>query len=297
VRPDAIHDKMSRMISPLIRTMRSDDLEFAAQCTAGEGWSTETRQEFEGFLAYDAQGCFIAEWEGRKAGICMAVCYKTKGFIGEMIVRPEFRAKGLGPRLFNQAIGYLQMQGCRSISLDAVPRAASFYESVGFRRIGRSLRFSKRIVQRAASPVRPMGTVEFDRVCSLDRRAFGADRMFFLQRRLMLYPELASTRLEDGEITGYIFGRRTDAQLWAGPWWVADDAEDPAALLVEFGRGLQASEISLGVLENNTRAVTLVRELGFEEKSAASIRMVMGDAEEAPGLSPDLWAIGSAAKG
>jgi hypothetical protein len=44
------------MISPLIRTMRSDDLDFAAQCTAGEGWSTETRREFEGFLAYDAQG-------------------------------------------------------------------------------------------------------------------------------------------------------------------------------------------------------------------------------------------------
>jgi hypothetical protein len=43
--------------------------------------------------------------------------------------------------------------------------------------------------------------------------------------------------------------------------------------------------------------MTLVRELGFEEKSAASIRMVMGNVGEAPGLSPDLWAIGSAAKG
>lgn len=285
------------MISPLIRTMRSDDLDFAAQCTTAEGWSTETRQEFEGFLAYDAQGCFVAEWEGRKAGICVAVRYGDKGFIGEMIVRPEFRAKGLGPRLFNQAIVYLQKQGCTSISLDAVPRSASFYESLGFRKICRSLRFSKRIVQGVAPPVRPTGTVEFDRVCSLDKRAFGADRSFFLRRRLALYPELAGTRLEDGEISGYIFGRRTGVQLWAGPWWVADDAADPEALLVEFGRGLRASEISLGVLEANTRAVTFAREIGFEEKSAASIRMVMGNAREAPGLSPDLWAIGSAAKG
>jgi len=285
------------MISALIRTMRSDDLDFAAQCTAAEGWHTETKQEFEGFLAYDNQGCFIAEWESRKAGICVAVRYGTKGFIGEVIVRPEFRAKGLGPRLFNQAVVYLQKQGCTSISLDAVPRAASFYESFGFRRICRSLRFSKRIVQRVAPPVRSMGTVEFDRVRSQDRRSFGADRSFFLRRRLMLYPELAGTHKEDGEISGYIFGRRTGVRLWAGPWWVAGDAVNPTSLLVEFGRGLGASEISLGVLEANTRAVTLARELGFKEKSAASIRMVMGDAGEAPGLSPDLWAIGSAAKG
>jgi len=285
------------MISPFIRTMRSDDLDFAAQCTAGEGWSTETRQEFEGFLAYDTQGCFIAEWEDRKAGICVSVRYATKGFIGEMIVLPEFRAKGLGPRLFNQAIVYLQKQGCSSISLDAVPRAASFYESLGFRKICRSLRFSKRIAQGLAPPVRPMGTVEFDRVCSLDTRAFGVDRSFFLRRRLVLYPELACTHKEDGEIAGYIFGRRTGVRLWAGPWWVAGDAVNPASLLAEFGRGLGASEISLGVLEANTRAMTLVRELGFEEKSAASIRMVMGNVGEAPGLSPDLWAIGSAAKG
>jgi ribosomal protein S18 acetylase RimI-like enzyme len=82
------------MNQPLIRTMREDDLDFAAGCTAAERRLTETREEFEGFLDYDRQGCFIAEWEGRRAGICMAICYGDKGYIGEMIVDREFRPKG-----------------------------------------------------------------------------------------------------------------------------------------------------------------------------------------------------------
>lgn len=281
----------------IIRTMRHDDLDFAASCTAAEGWHSETRQEFEGFLAYDAQGCFVAEYEGRRAGICVAVRCGTKGFIGELIVRPECRGKGLGRQLFSQALAYLQRRGCTSISLDAVPRAVSLYESFGFRRICRSLRFSKKINQEATPPMKPMSTEDFNRICSLDKRAFSADRSFFLLRRLMLYPELARVQSKDGEISGYIFGRRKGAQLWAGPWWVADDADDPAALLVEFGRELRASEIGLGLLEANARAAALVRRLGFQEKSAASIRMVWGNVNDAPGLSLDLWAIGSAAKG
>ena len=35
----------------IIRLMHAYDLDFAASCTAAEGWASETRAEFEGFLA------------------------------------------------------------------------------------------------------------------------------------------------------------------------------------------------------------------------------------------------------
>jgi len=281
----------------LIRTMREGDLDFAAGCTAAEGWLTETREEFEGFLDYDHQGCFIAEWEGRRAGICMAIRYGDKGHIGEMIVDREFRPKALGPLLFSRAIEYFHRHGCTSISLDAVPRAVSFYESFGFREVCRSLRFYKKLTAFPSPWVRTIEVADISAVCLLDRQAFSADRSFFLHRRLAIYPDLANVHSKNGEIEGYIFGRRRGPIVWAGPWWVKENSECPEALLWSLAQKAADAEIQLGILEFNTKAVALVRSLGFEEKPHPSVRMVLGSIQGALGLDSDLYAIGTPAKG
>ena len=46
--------------------MQCQDLDFAAGCTAAEGWASETRAQFEGSLAHDAGGCLVAAEEGRR---------------------------------------------------------------------------------------------------------------------------------------------------------------------------------------------------------------------------------------
>jgi len=281
----------------LIRTMREDDLDFAAGCTAAEGWLTETREEFEGFLDYDHQGCFIAEWEGRRAGICMAIRYGDKGYIGEMIVDREFRPKALGRFLFARAVEYLHRKGCTSISLDAVPRAVSYYESFGFRKICLSLRFYHHLSGASSTLVRTIDAGDINTVCLLDNQAFGADRSFFLIRRLALYPELANIQSNNGRVDGYIFGRRRGSVVWAGPWWIRNDSRHTTALLQGLALKTADAEIHLGVLELNTKAVILVRSLGFQEKPHASVRMVLGSVRDALGLSPDLYAIGTPAKG
>ena len=285
------------MTQLLVRTMGEEDLDFAAGCAAAEGWLTETREEFEAFLAGGAPGCLIAEWEGRRGGVCIATCYGRQGFIGELIVHRALRGKGLGPQLFSRAVDYLQNRGCRLISLDSVPRASSFYASFGFRKVCRSLRFRGRIQGESGPAVRPMKTTDFFRVCDLDQQAFGADRSFFLGRRFLDDPELAKAHIENEKIAGYIFGRRRGAIVWAGPWWVSPAAVDKAALLRTLAREAGELEINLGVLEANTGAVALLRSFGFREKPYYSIRMILGDGGEGVGLSPELYAIGSAAKG
>jgi ribosomal protein S18 acetylase RimI-like enzyme len=280
-----------------VRTMKKNDINFAARCTSGEGWLTETGQDFREFLEHDASGCLIAEWDGRRCGICIATCYGGKGFIGEMIIRPSFRGKGLGSQVFSRAVDYLLKRGCRSVSLDAVPRAASLYQAFGFRKICRSLRFSGSLSGFPSSRVRAMRSEDFAAVCALDRNAFGADRSFFLRKRLAENPGLANVRIANDRITGYIFGRRRASLIWAGPWWVERKSGDGAELLQSFALGAQGKTISLGILETNAGAVALVRALGFKEKPEASFRMVRGAVEDAPGLSPDLFAIGTPAKG
>jgi ribosomal protein S18 acetylase RimI-like enzyme len=275
--------------------MQLADLDFAAQCTAREGWTSETRAEFEGFYAHDPAGCFLAEAEGQRIGIGVATSYGTTGFVGELIVVPERRGRGVGRRLLERAIEYLHGRGTQSIFLDGVTAAVPLYERLGFRQICRSLRFAGTIEGRAQACVRAMCDNDLETVSRIDRQAFGADRAFFLQRRLSLYPELCKVLDCNGEISGYIAGRRGLNSISAGPWIVRPEAPSAAALLESLAAEVQDARISLGVLETNGRALEIIRSLGLVERPDPPWRMVRGAGKL--GASPQLYAIGSAAKG
>jgi ribosomal protein S18 acetylase RimI-like enzyme len=276
--------------------MKASDLRTAGGWAEAEGWTSETVEEFEAFLDYDPGGCFIAERDGLPVAVCVATRYGDKGFIGEMIVSREARGLGLGQPLFDRAQRYLLEVGCLSISLDAVPRAAAFYETRGFRTASLSRRLVGRVAPARETGVRPMEPADLTRVLTIDRVAFGADRSFFLRRRLDRNPELAWIRTEGSRITGYIFGRRRRSFAWAGPMWAPEQADDPAALLRGFAEGAGDVDIQAGVLDVNGRALGLFRSLGFAEKPRPSRRMVLGDGEPV-GLHPSLLSIGTAAKG
>lgn len=276
--------------------MREDDLDFAADCTAAEGWQTETREEFEAYILHDPEGCLVAEYEGRRAGVCVATAYGDRGFLGEMIIGRGMRGRALGPELFRRAFAYLERRGCRSVSLDAVPRAAPFYEISGFRELTGSRRLRGRLQGCASARVRPMTEADLSAVAAVDRAAFGADRGFFLRRRLALYPELSKVFVRDGRIAGYVFGRRRPEFLWAGPLG-AESEEAAADLLLGIGGEGRDRDIYLGALESNARALALFQSIGLRESKAPSRRMVWGDPERAVGLDGRLFAIGTAAKG
>jgi GNAT superfamily N-acetyltransferase len=107
----------------LIRSMRSDELVFGVGCTLAEGWVSEAStalNTFEGFYRHDPAGCLIALQDDTPAGICVATPYKHTGFVGELIVRPEMRGKGLGGALLSRVMEYLRGLGIGSIYLDGV---------------------------------------------------------------------------------------------------------------------------------------------------------------------------------
>ena len=66
----------------LIRVMRQEDLTFAAECTAAEGWLSENLTTLEGFYLRDPTGCLLAEQEGQPVGMCVVTFYGKSGFIG-----------------------------------------------------------------------------------------------------------------------------------------------------------------------------------------------------------------------
>jgi len=278
------------------RTMTRGDMDFAASCAAAEGWVTETREEFEGFRAYDPNGCFVVEQAGDPIGIGVATGYGEYGFVGELIVLSDFRGAGVGRQLLDHAVSYLKNRGARHILLDGVNPAVSLYQRAGFRKICRSLRFAGKPGGSPHRRVRPMVQEDLERVVRLDRAAFTADRAFFLQRRFLLYAELSMVIEQDKTVRGYIFGRRRPGLIWAGPWYVESEVNDPEHLLQAFAHECAGSEIGLGVLESNERAVLLIRSLGLSERLNPPWRMILGTSDRL-GHSNNLYAIGSAAKG
>jgi len=279
-----------------IRTMRDTDLDFAAESAALENWPSETREAFASFLGHDPAGCFLAEIDGRPAGICVATAYTGSGFIGELIVRKDVRGQGIGPRLLERAIAYLKTRNAEAIFLDGVERAVPFYESVGFRGVCRSLRFLGHIEGRTNAALRPMLRDDLKEVCRLDRDAFGDDRSYFLERRLSAHPRFAKVLEQGGRIAGFILGILGRGLVAAGPWVVRAEAERPLSLLEGFALETGNLPLRIGVLETNLRAVESLHGLGGLQPQRSSWRMVLGPGGRL-GNSPLCWAVGSPAKG
>jgi len=280
----------------LIREMKEADLAFAAKCTAAEGWVAENLTTLEGFFLHDPKGCFVAEENGRRVGICVATFYGNSGFIGELIVRPEARGRGVGAELLNHGVQILIDRGVKTVYLDGEVRAVGLYQRNGFRKICRSCRFSGHLSGKLSSKVRQMATSDLDQVFKLDRSSFGEDRSFFLRRRLYLFPELCYVMVDGDRLTGFILGRGGEDWVSAGPWVVSEDAENPIDLISAFTFKVGERPISIGILETNPQACDLVRSIGLQERVESPWRMALGKPDDL-GASPRCYAVGSGAKG
>jgi ribosomal protein S18 acetylase RimI-like enzyme len=280
----------------VIRSMKADDLDFAASCTAAEEWVSEDRSTFESFFQHDPNGCLIAEQHGKPLGICIATSYGHSGFIGELIVQPAARGQGLGATLLNWGVAYLHSQGAATIYLDGVLEAVPLYERIGFKKICRSLRFSGKLKGKRHPAVRLMKKSDLPAVFELDRRMFGADRSFFLARRLEVFPQLCQVLMENETLGGFIMGRQGDDWVSASPWVVSDNTLDPQRLLESLVCENKGIPISAGILASNKTAVNLVRKLGFTSRRKSPWRMALGTSADL-GASIYCLAIGSAAKG
>jgi ribosomal protein S18 acetylase RimI-like enzyme len=284
------------MTDVLIRAMRAEDLTFAADCTAAEGWVSENRTTLEGFYLRDPTGCWLAEREGQPVGICVATFYGRNGFIGELIVRPEARGHGVGAALLNHGVKLLEESGAETVYLDGVLKAVELYERNGFRKVCRSWRFSGKLRGRLSPQVRRMEESDLPKVFALDQASFGAERNFFLRRRFELFPELCQVMVIEGQLAGFILGRRGEGWASAGPWVVSEEATKPGRLLEAFAYEVGDVSISVGILDINREALELVRSLGFVERLDSPWRMARGDSSDL-GASSRCYAVGSAAKG
>ncbi len=99
-----------------IRLLRVDDIPFAVEQTTREGWDG-SEQFFRRCLDHDPAGCFVAAIAGRLVGMVTTTCYEQTAWIGNLIVEPDHRYRGVGTSLMNHAMSHLRNRGIQTIRL------------------------------------------------------------------------------------------------------------------------------------------------------------------------------------
>lgn len=273
--------------------MEPKDIDFALGLTKGEGWS-DIKSEFTALVDYQPTAAFIIEEAGAPMGMISSVSYGSLGFIGSLIVSPLCRGKELGKNLLRYAIEHLQNEGTACIMLDAVPEAMSLYSREGFRPVCKSLRFSGPVQSKPSSEVRQITADDLPVIYEMDRIAFGGDRSHFLQTKWNHQPELSFCIEKEKEIVAFAMGSPREGHVRVAPWIVSQKGDFNSDLIRKIALDSGESNLALGILEINTDAVALSRNLGLSECSY-SVRMALGNYSEYKGESQ--YAIGSPAKG
>jgi len=170
-----------------LRPMTASDVPFADRLRGLAGWN-QTIQHWNQLLALAPSGCFVAEWNGVPAGTATTICYDADlGWIGMLLVHPEFRSRGLGRALLTHGLEHLRCR-VRCIKLDATPQGKLLYDQLGFQVEWPLTRWKMPGLQAGPSAkcdeVRPCRSSNAALVERLDREAFGVARPAVLQTLL-----------------------------------------------------------------------------------------------------------------
>ena len=261
------------MSPPVIRSFTADDIEFAMEQTAREGWDP-TREFFQLCLACDPDVCFIAEADGQRVGLITTTCYARTAWIGNLIVVPERRRRGIGERLMRHALGYLARRGVGTVRLDADPAGIPLYLRLGFVDEYESPRF--RLAAAPASrgrEARRVTPADLPALVAFDWQHFGDQRAKLLER---LYQQAHSAYWLGGadRMYGYAFALPSRLGVRIGPWIAAERAV-AEQLLGALLYDLRGTPLILAVPGPNRDALELLANLGFARTSSCR-RMVLG---------------------
>ncbi len=229
-----------------------------------EGWN-DIVPEFEYYVRKSF--CFPVKVTigDRIAGIGVAICLGSTGWLAHIIVDPGERKKGIGMLVVNELLRILSVQGVRTFLLIATEAGKSLYLRAGFRVVTEYI-FHKREIpcpeNHHTGNIIPFSENFRRELIAIDRRVTGENR----EELLGNYLTNASLYVSDSALLGY---------------YIPGVGEGPLiALTVEAGLDLMIFKytgVSKAVLPaENITGLGYLRSLGFEITSTRGTRMVMG---------------------
>jgi predicted GNAT family acetyltransferase len=195
-------------------------------------------------------------------GTVTTIIYEDRfAWIGMILVDPEFRKRGIGRALLQQAIEHLDSRGIPCMRLDATPQGKPVYEKLGFVNEYEIERW--RLKRQAAQTKSGATAPDLGKVLQLDREVFGADRSALLRALSESAPEFVQVLVGQAGVTGYSFGRHGSHSDDLGPW-VANDESGAEQMLDTFLARSARMAIVVDCLKSNPWARGALEARGFE---------------------------------
>lgn len=238
----------------LIRIITEDDITAADRLRQQAGWN-QRPSDWLRLLRYQPNGCFVAESGGDIVGTVTTTSYERElGWIGMMLVDPEFQRQGIATALMTQALKFLNGAGIRCIKLDATPAGQHVYERLGFQPEWTFHRWT-RAGRQEAKPRAVNGLPIAFEPGDLDQAAFGVSRKSYLD---LLRPEARLVADNDG------FGMLRSGQNadYLGP--VTAESPEAASRIVSKLLPQTENKVYWDIPGPNVAAAELARSLGFE---------------------------------
>jgi GNAT superfamily N-acetyltransferase len=241
-----------------ISTMRREDIDMAVEWAAIEGWNPGLH-DADCYHAADPHGFLMGLLGDEPVATISVVRYGGSfGFLGFYIVKPEFRGKGYGMRIWNAGLEYLA--GC-SIGLDGVVAQQDNYGISGFTLAYRNIRY-----EGAGGGDAPEHTgivrlrkLPFATLEAYERPFFPANRLQFVRPWIAQPGCEALGILHGGRLDGYGVVRECRSGFKIGPLF-AETAELAETLFLTLKSKAPASQpLYLDVPEANPAAVTLAQ--------------------------------------
>ncbi|MCW4014312.1 MAG: GNAT family N-acetyltransferase [Candidatus Bathyarchaeota archaeon] len=256
------------------RVMKPTDLPFFMHLMDMVGWGM-TPQDYDRILRFSPTGCFIASENNQDLGMVATTNYGTIAWIGNLVVQPETRGKGIGAALMQHAIDHLVSKGTKAIRLDGVQAAVPLYRRLGFKDEYWSLRHTGTATHHTTDCT-PMKPEDLDAVSKLDKQVFKDDRRHVIEYFYELYPELCYTAWENDKLVGYIMAKEGASNTKIGPWVAEPGHPCAEKLLYSVMNQRVGGEIWVGTPEGNKLSVAILEKLGFVPHPS-SLRMCYGD--------------------
>jgi len=262
------------------RTMSRDEVALAIEWAAQEGWNPGLH-DADTFAAADPQGFFVGELDGEPVASISVVKYGAAfAFLGLYIVRPGFRGRGLGWRLWQH--GMASAAG-RQVGLDGVVAQQDNYRQSGFELAWRNVRYQGE----GGAPATPdprlvrLESLPFEIVRAYDQPFFPADRAGFLRAWLTQGDAAAIGWMEGGSLHGYGVIRRCRSGWKIGPLFADTEAIAEALYVALASRAAPGEAVFLDVPEPNDSALALTQRHGMRMVFETA-RMYTGTAPEVP---------------
>ncbi|MEH1966277.1 MULTISPECIES: GNAT family N-acetyltransferase [unclassified Nostoc] len=247
-----------------VRPMRRSELDLVIDWAAVEGWNPGTYDP-ECFYQADPYGFFVGELNNELVASISAVAYsKHFAVIGFYIVKPQFRGRGFGMKMWRAAMAYLGTE--RNISLDGVIAQQENYQKSGFQITYRHIRYEAVGGGVAPSGIVELKTVPFDKLVAYDQELFPAERKQFLRLWIKQPNSAALGVVRDGHVVGYGVIRQSHTGFRIGPLNADDEqiAEQLLLALLAFGSD---APVFLDVPDANSKAIKLAQRYGMKPVS------------------------------